>query len=218
MEAESTEPGTAARRRFLAGAAGLAAGAAVLGSATEASASGPPTTIVDQDMHTALQWIDLSTGTLTQVQLGSDGVCRMDFSAMGDMAAMAIRIKVGTSGTIDTGTGPWIIDGSDMPTGFQPYAAPSYITSVGTLAWAGTGIVVGLGRPNQNQYALECGWKDWTAAGNGTMLTWDVADRYNDGMGNVMLNADGAVPFGNNLGSGDIVYGNLVYHRDTSED
>jgi hypothetical protein len=213
------EQGASTRRKFLAGA-GLAAGAAAL-SATAApgiASATPPSTPADYSF--SLKWLDLANPPSSEypVNLGTGGFAKGQFSAMGDMAALSIRILVGTGGSVDTGQGPWFIDGTDTPPGFTPVAGPNDITPVATSAWMGTGVVIGLGRPNQNQYSLSCSWQNWSNASLGTKLLWALGDRYNDGQGNVLLNYGGVVPFGNNLGPGDIVYGTLVYLRDTSED
>lgn len=206
----SARPGND-RRKFLTGAgvaAGAVAGGALLGS-TPASATPPSTGEHDLD----LVYLDMSSGTPTSVGLGTGGLAKGVFSAMGDMAALSVRIKLGSSPT--PGDGPWGFIGSDLPTGFQPVLGPTDMTDFGTSSWLGTGLALNVHTKNLNQYPLGFGLSNF----GGTMtFVFALFDRLNTGDGAVLFNFDGTVPFGMPLDEGDMVYGQVVYQRDTSSD
>ncbi len=192
------------RRRFLTGAAGLAAGAAVLGQTSPASAAGATG---EHDLD--LKWIDLGTGTINDVDLGTGGLAKGVFSAMGEMAAVSMRIKVGTGA--DLGTGPWCLQSTDMPTDYVPATPPNDITPVATTAWGGPGTMVDFGSPNVNQVAIGGGWGNWTNAGLGVLFTWSVTSGHNDGSGGVMVNFLGKVPFGAPPSADSLLYTTCIY-------
>ncbi|HEX7131084.1 MAG TPA: hypothetical protein VF228_00830 [Iamia sp.] len=199
---EGAHPG---RRAFMAGAAGLAAGATLLGSSSPAGAIG-----TTQPWTIPLKWMDMSTGATTAVGLGTGGVAQAYLSAFGDMAAMTVRIKLGAGAT--PGTGPWVIDGADMPTGYVPIEGPTDITEVGTSLWFGTGQALNFANPYQNAAHVNCSWVNFAAA-NGPVSghVWAMPDKHNDGSGSVLFNFAGGCPFGVPNGEGTILYSSLVY-------
>ncbi len=194
------------RRAFMAGAAGLAAGATLLGAASPASALG-----VTGEYTLPLQYIDMSTGNLAPVSCGSTGFAKVILSAFGDMAAATIRVKLSGSG-IDAGTGPWAVDGADMPSGFVPVPSPDDMTPTGTAAWTGNGQILNFQNAFQNAYSLGCAWSNFSAVGGpDATLVWSFPDKHNDGSGSVLLNHLGQVPYGAPLGDGIFLYSTLVY-------
>jgi hypothetical protein len=194
------------RRAFMAGAAGLAAGATLLGSGSPAGALG-----VTDDYPLPLKYIDQTTGDLTDVLCGSTGFAKVILSAFGDMAAASIRVKLSGTGIV-AGDGPWVVDGADMPTGFEPVASPNDMTDVGTSAWGGTGQILNFENAFQNAFALGTGWINFSNLGGpSAMLVWTFPDKHNDGSGAVLLNHDGQVPYGAPLGEGTFLYSTLVY-------
>jgi len=197
--------GHTGRRAFMAGAAGLAAGATLLGAASPAGALG-----VTGEYPIPLQYMDMSLGTVAPVDLGTGGFATGIFSAFGDMAAVSIRILVGSGA--DTGNGPWVVDGGDLPSGFVPVASPNDVTPVGTAAWMGTGQIVDFTNLFQNAYQLGCAWVNFSGSGGpAATLVWSLPDQHNDGSGNVMFNAGGTVPFGAPLAEGAFLYSSMVY-------
>jgi hypothetical protein len=194
------------RRAFMAGAAGLAAGATLLGAGSPAGALG-----TTGEYTLPLQWIDMSNGTLTPVACGSTGFAKVILSAFGDMAAASIRVKLSGTG-IDAGDGPWAVDGGDLPSGFQPVPSPDDMTDTGTAAWTGIGQVLNFQNAYQNAYAVGCAWCNFSAVGGpDASLIWSFPDRHNDGSGAVMFNWDGTVPYGAPLGDGVFLYSSIVY-------
>lgn len=201
----STDTAGSGRRAFMAGAAGLAAGAALLGGSTPAGALG---TTGEYDLP--LQYVDLGTGDLTPVDLGTGGFAKIILSAFGDMAAGAIRIKVGAGA--DTGDGPWAVDGGDLPSGFQPVPSPNDMTPTGTSAWGGMGQVLDFTKVNGNAVVIGCGWSNFSnTGGSSAVLVWSLPDVHNDGSGNVLFNYGGVVPYGAPLGEGALVYSAITY-------
>jgi len=95
------------RRAFMAGGAGLAAGAVLLAGASPAGAD----ELSDHDFDGDLQAVD--GGTATPVLLGTDGAARADFVAEGEIAAMTFRLVLGVDPT--PGTGIWAIPGLGLP-------------------------------------------------------------------------------------------------------
>lgn len=200
------------RRKFLTGAgvAGLAAGAAVLGTASPAAATAP-STIVDHDLTEAIRWIDFNDSPpIKDVDLG-DGFAKATFSAYGDMATLTLRVKVGSGG--NTGQGPWAIQAADMPSGYEPAEPPNDMTDVGTSAWQGLGTVLDLTNANQSQYGFGTSWSNFSTYGLGTLMVWAFFDRHNDGSGAVMFNYGGTVPYGTALAPGALFYSTLTYLR-----
>jgi hypothetical protein len=203
-ETISEEP-HAGRRAFMAGAAGLAAGATLLGATSPAAAIG-----TTQTWTIPLKWMSMSTGATTAVGLGTGGVAQAYLSAFGDMAAMTIRIKMGTGAT--PGTGPWIIDGADMPTGYVPVAVPTDISNPGTSVWFGAGQAVNPNDATQNAADVICSWTNFAVMGGPAAgLVWTMPETHNLGTGNVLFNSSGTNPFGIANGAGTILYSSLVY-------
>lgn len=216
MEEHDDDGRAPARRKFLAGAtaAGVAAGAAVLGTADRAAAAIPATA----EHSLALKWLDLS-GTpwlLDDVTLGTGGFALGTFSAMGDMAALAVRIKVGAGASL--GSGPWCLDASELPTGFKPVTPPNDLSPTGTPGWGGMGQIADFTDLNHNSYVIGMSMGNFTNVGAGTLVVWSLPDRHNTGSGAVMVNYGGVVPFGREPAEGTTLFSNLVYQRDTSED
>lgn len=204
---DTGEPGSGTgRRAFMAGAAGLAAGATLLGAGSPAGALG-----TTGEYTLPLQSIDMGTGLLTPVACGSEGFAKVILSAFGDMAAATIRVKLAGTG-IDAGDGPWAVDGADMPSGFQPVASPDDMTPTGTASWTGMGQVLNFQNAYQNAYLIGCAWSNFSAVGGpDAALIWSFPDRHNDGSGAVMFNFGGTVPYGAPLGEGVLLYSSLVY-------
>ena len=180
------------------------------------AAAAAPTTLVDEDLSGALQWVDLSTPALSSVSLGTGGHCLATLVPMGEMAAMSLRILVGSGASL--GTGPWCFESIDMPTGFKSATVPNDTSPAGTPGWGGPGSVTDLTDVNQSQRAIAGSWSNFSNFGLGTLLLWTMPDRHNDGSGSVLLNYNGTVPFGRPLAEGAFVFFNFVYRRDTSED
>lgn len=195
----------AGRRAFMAGAAGLAAGATLLGAASPAAAIG-----TTQTWTIPLKWINMSTGATTAVGLGTGGVAQAYLSAFGDMAAWTIRIKMGTGAT--PGTGPWLVDGADMPTGYVPVAVPTDISTLGTSVWFGAGQAINPNDATQNTAGLICSWTNLSAiSGPAAALLWTMPEVHNLATGNVLFNFGGTAPFGIANGAGTILYSSIVY-------
>lgn len=195
------------RRAFMAGAAGLAAGATLLGAGSPAGAAVPATGEHDLD----LLWVDLGTGVTTPVGLGTGGLAKGIFSAYGDMAAATIRIKLGAGAT--PGSGPWGLLATDMPSGYLPATPPDDMTP-GTMAWQGTGLAVNPDNVFQNSYFVACAWTNYVSTGGPVVLQWTLPDRHNEGNGNVLFNYGGSVPFGAALGEGAMLYSTVAYLRE----
>jgi len=193
------------RRAFMAGAAGVAAGATLLGASAPAGAIG-----ATQTWTVPLKWIDMTTGATTAVGLGTGGVAQAYLSAFGDMAAMTVRIKMGTGAT--PGTGPWLIDGADMPTGYVPVAVPTDISTPGTTVWLGTGQAINPNDATQNTAHVICSWTNLAAIGGPAAAhLWTMPEVHNLGTGNVLFNFGGTAPFGIANGAGTILYSSIVW-------
>jgi hypothetical protein len=199
------------RRKFLAGAglAAGAAGAATLLAATPAAATTPATGEFDLD----LKWgeIDVVPWILHDVDLGDGGFAKGVFSAFGDMAALSIRILVGEEA--DTGDGPWMLDGSTMPTGYVPATPPNDVTPAGTPGWGGVGAAMDYSNVSQNTYELQSSWGNFTNVGQGTLMVWTLPNEHNTFEGNVLFNFEGDTPFGAALAPGACLFTTLVYLR-----
>lgn len=212
-DARAEEGSGTGRRAFMAGAAGLAAGATLLGSGGPAGATPPAAGEHDLD----LKWVDLATGTLTAVGLGTGGLAKARFVPMGDAAVMSVRVRLGAGAT--PGDGPWCLSAADMPSGYAPATPPDDITPTGTVGWLGVGNIVDFSSLNGNSRLLGCSWNNFTAqSGPGVLHVWAFADRNIDVNGpTTLLNYGGTVPFGAPLAEGAILYSSIVYERAAAE-
>ncbi len=187
------------RRTFMAGAAGLAAGAALLGTASPAGA----VTLDDHDFDGDLMAV-LGGTTPVPVDLGTGGAARADFVAEGDLAAMTFRLVLGPDA--DPGGDFWAILASSFPSPYEPEplfdpVSPSPFQVA--FGWQGSGLVVN----GANTAASPLIPTLERFPGGPTFLGWAIAS--STGIGG--LNSGGTVPFV--LDEGTQVASTIVYRR-----
>ncbi|HEV7721133.1 MAG TPA: hypothetical protein VGO60_07600 [Iamia sp.] len=207
---DPTDAATSAtgRRAFMAGAAGLAAGAALLAGASPAGASST-TAALD------LFWVDESGlgPPINPVDLGTGGLAEGVFVAEGDLVALTVRIHLGTDA--DPGAGFWGLDGADFPSGYQPLVpAPAPFDVRGS--WLGTGFVFDITNATQASYVLTSYWGDYSAGGGPAAgLLWFLPGLPGPPQ---RLNDAGTAPFGSALTDGTFVWSSMVYQRAVPEE
>ncbi|HEX7131083.1 MAG TPA: hypothetical protein VF228_00825 [Iamia sp.] len=195
----------------MAGGAGLAAGAVLLGAASPAGAD----SLDDYDFDGLL--VAVEGGGPVPVDLGTGGAARADFVAEGEIAAMTFRLILGANP--DPGDDFWAIQTTDFPSAFEPVGlpdpadpdpAPPVEAGPFPLAfgWAGSGFVVD--EANSASSPLIPIIERFPASP--TFMAWVIASP--TGIGG--LNSSGTVPFV--LAEGTIVSSTLVYRRIVPEE
>jgi hypothetical protein len=193
------------RRAFMAGAAGIAAGAALLGTTSPAGA----VSLDDHDFDGTLMAVEGGGTTPVPVGLGTGGAARADFIAEGEIAVMTFRLVLGAEP--DPGDDFWAILASDFPVPFQP--APLFVPGSPSpfevaFAWQGSGMVVD--GPNSQACPLIPTVERFPTGP--TFTGWAIASP----TGVAGLNSNGTVPFV--LDEGTIVASTMTYRRIVPEE
>lgn len=192
------------RRSFMAGAAGIAAGAALLGTASPAGAA----TTTDDIFPF---WVDETADpdVITPLDLGTGGLAEATWVAEGELCAMTLRIVVGAEA--DLGTGFWGLDGADFPVGYRPIINSPAPLDIG-FAWLGSGFVFDLGQTTQASYHLIPIWGNFSGTGGPAAgMLWFAPGL--PGTPQRLGDASGTAPFGAPLNEGAIVSSSMVYQR-----
>lgn len=190
------------RRAFMAGAAGLAAGATLLGT-------GSPTGASTTDGAIAPFWVDEGTNTLTPLDLGTGGSATARWVAEGDLCAMTLRIVVGEDA--DLGTGFWGLDGTTFPVGYRPLLDPPPNPGDIAYQWLGSGFILDLAQTVQASYDVIPMWADFSGTGGPTAgLLWFPAGLPGTP---VRLGDGGTAPFGTVPNAGTHLFSTTTYRR-----
>lgn len=201
-----TDDHTTGRRGFMAGAAGLAAGAALLGTSSPAGAATTTGTI-------APFWVDetVNPAVLTPIDLGTGGVADARWVVEGDLCAMTLQIVVGEDA--DLGTGFWGLDGNTFPVGYRPLPDPPPLGQDINLQWLGSGFVFDLAQSTQASYSLIPVWGDFSGTGGPAAgMFWFAVGL--PGTPVRLGDASGTAPLGTVPNAGTHIYTSTTYRRE----